>query len=208
MVINLTKCVGCYSCTIACKTEHFLPPGVIWNRVVVFEAEKLNKQIYPTLCNHCREPQCVDVCPTGATQQREDGIVWVNSDDCIGCRSCLMACPYQVRVINEEPREFFPGQGWTPYEEMRAKRYPLQLKTPSKCNFCMERIDEGMKQGLTPGEDWEATPVCVNSCPASARIFGNLDDDRSDVSTALRVGKGQQLRAEAGTEPCVYYVTK
>lgn len=208
MVINLTRCVGCYACVIACKTEHFLPPDVAWNRVMVFEAEELNKQIYPTLCNHCREPQCVDVCPTGATQQREDGVVWIDGDICIGCKSCVMACPYQVRVVNEAPNEYFPGQGLTPYEEMRGKLYPLQEGTPSKCNFCMERLDEGMTRGLKPGVDREASPACVNMCPASARIFGDLDDPLSEVCAALKTGKGYQLKPEAETDPCVYYVTK
>jgi len=208
MVINLTRCVGCYACVLACKTEHFLPPDVVWNRVTVFEAEELNKQIYPTLCNHCRDPYCVEVCPTGATQQREDGIVWVDPDICIGCRSCVMNCPYQVRVVNEKPKEYFPGQGLTPYEEMRDKLYPLQEGTPSKCNFCMERIDEGMKHGLKPGVDREATPACVNVCPASARIFGDMDDHDGEPSMALRIGRGYQLKPEAGTDPCVYYVTK
>lgn len=208
MVINLTKCVGCYACVIACKTEHFLPPDVAWNRVTVYEAEGINKQIYPTLCNHCRKPACVDVCPTGATQQRDDGIVWVNGDDCIGCRSCVMACPYQVRVMNEKPGEYFSGQGQTPYEDMRAKLYPLQLKTVSKCNFCMERIDEGLKRGLIPGKDREATPACVIACPTSARIFGDLDDRMSASSRALREGKGYPLHPKAGTDPCVFYVNK
>lgn len=208
MVINLTRCVGCYSCVISCKTEHFLGPDVVWNRVMIFEAEEMNKQIYPTLCNHCRDPLCVDACPTGATQQREDGIVWVDPDNCIGCRSCMMACPYQVRVMNEKPKAYFPGQGLTPYEEMREKLYPLQEGTPSKCNFCMERIDEGLKSGLKPGADREATPACVNACPASARIFGDLDDPFSEVFTARSVGKGYQLRPEADTDPCVYYVTR
>ncbi|MFW9847276.1 MAG: 4Fe-4S dicluster domain-containing protein [Candidatus Thorarchaeota archaeon] len=208
MVINLSRCVGCYSCVLACKTEHYLPPDVVWNRVMVFEAEELNKQIYPTLCNHCRDPYCVEVCPTGATQQRKDGIVWVDPDICIGCRSCIMNCPYQVRVLNEKPKEYFPVQGFTPYEEMRDRLYPLQEGTPSKCNFCMERIDKGMKQGLKPGVDREATPACVIACPASARIFGDMDDHDSEPSMALRIGRGYQLKPEAGTDPCVYYVTK
>jgi Fe-S-cluster-containing dehydrogenase component len=208
MVINLTRCVGCYACVAACKFEHFLGPYVYWNAVRIFEAEGLNKQIYPTLCNHCRDPHCVDVCPTGATQQREDGIVWVDQDICIGCRSCVMNCPYQVRVVNEKPKEYFPGQGLTPYEEMRDKLYPMQLGTVSKCVFCMERIDYGLAHGLKPGIDKEATPACVNICPTACRIFGDLDDPYSEPSVALRVGKGYQLRPEAGTDPCVYYVTK
>lgn len=208
MVINLTRCVGCYACVLSCKTEHFLPPDVTWNRVMVFEAQDLNKQIYPTLCNHCRDPYCVEVCPTGATQQREDGIVWVYPDICIGCRSCVMNCPYQVRVVNEKAKEYFPNQGLTPFEEMRNRLYPLQEGTPSKCNFCMERIDEGIEHGLKPGVDREATPACVNACPASARIFGDLDDDDSEPSMALRIGRGYQLKPDSGTDPCVYYVTK
>ena len=208
MVINLTRCVGCYSCVLACKTEHFLPPNAAWNRVLVSETSDSYKQILPILCNHCREPLCVDVCPTGATQQREDGIVWVDEDKCIGCRSCMMACPYQVRVFNEKPGEYFPGQGFTPYEKMRGKLYPLQLNTVSKCNFCLEIIDEGLKNGLRPGVDREAIPACVNACPASARIFVDLDDPHSKASTALKQGKGYQLRPEAGTDPCVHYVSK
>jgi Fe-S-cluster-containing dehydrogenase component len=192
----------------ACKQEHFLGPDVSWNRVAIFEAEELNKQIYPTLCNHCKDPYCVEVCPTGATQQREDGIVWVDPDICIGCRSCVMNCPYQVRVVNEKPKEYFPGQGMTPYEQMRDKLYPLQAGTPSKCNFCMERLDYGLSKGLKPGADKEATPACVNICPAEARIFGDMDDHASEPSMALRIGRGFQLKPEAGTDPCVYYVTK
>ena len=71
MAINLTRCVGCYACVIACKMEHFLPPDVAWNRVAIFEGEGLNKQIYPTLCNHCKDPSCVAVCPTGALSIEE-----------------------------------------------------------------------------------------------------------------------------------------
>ena len=208
MAINLTRCVGCYACVIACKTEHFLSSNVAWNRVAIFEGEGIHKQIYPTLCNHCKEPFCVDVCPTGATSQREDGIVWVDPDKCIGCRSCMMACPYQVRVYNEKPEEYFPGQGLTPYEEMREQMYPLQLGTVSKCNFCVERIDRGLKNGRIPGMDREATPACVNACPTKARIFGDLDEPEGAVTKAVETGKGYQLRPEAGTDPCVYYITK
>jgi len=208
MAINLTRCVGCYACVIACKTEHFLPPDVAWNRVAISEVEGINKQIYPTLCNHCEDPSCVDVCPTGATSRREDGIVVVDPDICIGCRSCMIACPYQVRVYNEEPGEYYPRQGLTPYEEMREKVYPLQLGTVSKCNFCAERVDRALDNGLIPGVDRSVTPACVNACPAHARIFGDLDDPESEVSISVRTGKGYQLKPEAGTNPNVFYITK
>jgi phenylacetyl-CoA:acceptor oxidoreductase subunit 1 len=208
MVINLTKCVGCFACVIACKTDHALGPDVSWNNVNIFEAKGIKKQIYPTLCNHCREPHCVEVCPTGATSQRDDGIVIVDQDLCIGCRSCVLNCPYQVRVPYEEPKEYFPGQGLTPLEEIRDKIYPWQEGTVSKCNFCKERIDEGLRTGLKPGIDREATNACVNACPTEARIFGDLDDPFSNASEELRIGKGYQLKPELGTDPCVFYVTK
>ena len=120
----------------------------------------------------------------------------------------MMACPYQVRVYNERPREYYPGQGLTPYEEMREKMYPLQTGTVSKCNFCLERLDKALDNGQKPGLDREVTPACVNACPTKARIFGDLDDPESEISISIRVGKGYQLRPETGTDPCVFYITK
>ena len=89
-----------------------------------------------------------------------------------------------------------------------GKSLLLQLGTVSKCTFCMDRIDMALKNGKRPGVDREVTPACVNSCPASARIFGDLDDPESNVSAAIRIGKGYQLKPESATEPCVYYITK
>ena len=120
----------------------------------------------------------------------------------------MMACPYQVRVYNEKPGEYYPGQGFTPYEEMRDKLYPLEQGTVSKCNFCIERVDKALENGGKPGIDRDVTPACVNACPAKARIFGDLDDPESEVSLAIRVGRGYQLKADAGTDPCVFYIQK
>ena len=210
MVINLIKCIACYGCTVRCIEEHFLPPDMLWNRVLISEtgvSPDAIKHIYPVLCNHCKEPACVDVCPTGATQQREeDGIVWVDSNKCIGCRYCLIACPYQVRTFYADEKEWFPGQGFTEWEEMREKIYPLQTGTVYKCNFCKERIDEAVAKGLKPGVDWEATPACVNTCPTKARYFGDLDDAESEVSRLISGRRAVQLHPEFGTDPSVYYI--
>lgn len=210
MVINLHTCIGCYNCMISCKQEHFLPPGVFFSRVLVGEMgtyPSVLKLVYPVLCNHCDEPSCVDVCPSGATIKREDGIVIVDPDICIGCRSCLLACPYQQRSYLSNPdAEYFPGQGLTPYEEMGKQLYPLQKGTVAKCNFCAEIIDMGLGKGLVPGVDREATPVCVNACPVHARHFGDLDDPESDISTLIRNKKASPLRTEYGTEPSVFYI--
>lgn len=212
MVIDLQKCVGCYACQVACKMEHFLPPGIFWNRVVVGETGKyptVTKQLYPVLCNHCQEAACVKACPTGATEKREDGIVMVNYDECVGCRYCLIACPYQQRTFYADgKKEYFPGQGLTELELIGRELYPLQVGTVVKCNFCAERVDEGLQKGLKPGVDREASPACVNACPPKARTFGDLDDPASEVSRLIREKKGMPLHAEYGTEPSVYYIIR
>jgi Fe-S-cluster-containing dehydrogenase component len=211
MIIDLRKCVGCYSCMISCKQEHFLPPGVFWNRIIVGETGNypaVSKQMYPVLCNHCTEAACVKACPTRATTRREDGIVIVDYAKCVGCRYCLIACPYQQRTFYaDDEKEYYPGQGLTEYEVIGRELYPLEKGTVMKCNFCVERIDEGIKKGLRPGIDREATPACVIACPTEARVFGDLDDPNSEVSRKLLEEKGVQLHPEYGTDPSVYYIS-
>ncbi len=211
MVIDLRKCIGCYGCMVACKVEHFLPPGIFWNRVLIGERgtyPTVTKQIYPVICNHCAEAVCVEACPTGATSQREDGTVIIESEQCVGCRYCLIACPYQQRTYYADGnKEYFPGQGLTEFEEIGKELYPLEPGTVVKCNFCAERIDAGLKNGLKPGEDREATPACVITCPTNARVFGDLDNPTSEVSRLIKERRGFQLHPEFGTDPSVYYVT-
>ncbi len=212
MVIDLKKCVNCYACTIACKQEHFLPPGIFWNRLLVSEEGSFpnaRKITYPILCNHCGNPVCVDVCPTEATYQREDGIVEVDSDKCIGCQSCVLACPYQQRAFLSDAqtrKEYFPGQGVTELERIGTTLYPLQGGTVVKCNFCSEKIDKALAEGLKPGVDQRATPACVTTCMVKARHFGDIEDPNSNVSVLIKKRGGFVLRPELGTEPSVYYV--
>jgi phenylacetyl-CoA:acceptor oxidoreductase 27-kDa subunit len=210
MVIDLKKCINCYACMIACKQEHFLPPGVYWNRVIVSESgeyPQVVKLVYPVLCNHCKEAPCVNVCPSGASTRREDGIVTIDPKKCTGCQYCVVACPYQQRTFLEDgKKEYFPGQGLTEYEVIGKKLYPLEPGTVIKCNFCKERVDSGIKAGIKPGIDRAATPACVITCPVKARHFGDLDDPESNVSKLIRVRKGYTLHPEFGTEPSVYYV--
>ncbi len=209
MVIDLKRCVGCYACVMICKQEHFLPPGVTWGKLIMKETgtyPNITKHVYPILCNHCAEPACIKVCPTNATYQRKDGVVVVDADKCVGCRSCLIVCPYQIRTYISAEKEYFPGQGFTEFEKLRKKLYPNKTRVVSKCNFCQERIDAGLKKGLKPGVDREATPACVNICPAKARIFDNLDDPESEVSKLIRRKRATQFHPEYGTEPSVYYV--
>jgi len=109
---------------------------------------------------------------------------------------------------NDDKKEYFPGQGLTPFEVLGKKLYPLQKGTVTKCTFCVERIDAGLKKGLKPGVDREATPACVNACVPKARVFGDLDDPSNEVSRLIKEKKGKQFHGEFGTDPAVYYLAK
>jgi Fe-S-cluster-containing dehydrogenase component len=195
---------------ISCKQENFIPPFYFWNRVIIGELGKYpsaRKLIYPVLCNHCEDAPCATVCPTGATSKRDDGIVKIDYEKCIGCRYCLIACPYQQRsFFKDDEKEYFPGQGLTPLEELGKKLRNYKKGTVFKCDFCSERIDKGLKRGLKPGVDPEATPACVLACPAKARHFGDSHKGQSEVSKLIREKKGTQLRPDFETDPSVYYL--
>ena len=210
MVVDLRKCVRCFACIAACRIEHFLPMGISWPRLVALETggEHPTVSTYSVRCNQCQDAPCVEVCPTGATQLRDDGIVYIDQDKCVGCRYCVIACPYQNRTFlsKDKDKGFFPGWVQTDFEKAGKKLYPHTLGTTEKCNFCLERIDAGLAQGLKPGEDREATPACVNTCPARALIFGDLDDPDSEVSRLIRENGGFQLHPEYDTDPSVYFI--
>lgn len=211
MVINLAKCTRCHACVAACRIEHFLPMRVTWPRLIAYETDagkNVEVSTYPVRCNQCKDAPCVKVCPTGATQQREDGIVWIDQNKCAGCRYCVLACPYQNRTFVGKDRDpgQFPGYARTGFEKAGKKIYPHQVGTTEKCNFCMERIDAGIQRGLKPGKDRDATPACVNTCQARALTFGDLDDPESEVSTLIREKNGFQLHPEYGSDPSVYYI--
>jgi len=194
MVIDLKRCIGCYACAVACKAENATPPDVLWCRVIKQESGTyplVRRISVPLQCMHCREPACLPVCPTGATYKRADGIVDIDRDKCVGCRACMMACPYQARFFQEGNETYFPG-GVTPYESRGYGRH--QAGTVSKCNFCLPRLEQGLE------------PACVANCMARARIFGDLDDPQSEVSRTIRERGGTQLYAELGTDPSIYYL--
>jgi Fe-S-cluster-containing dehydrogenase component len=210
MVVDLTKCVRCYACLAACRIEHFLPMGINWPKLVAMETGGEHPMVstYSVRCNHCKDAPCVEVCPTAATTRREDGIVTVDQNKCVGCRYCVIACPYQNRTFlsKDKDKGFFPGQGLTPFEKAGKKLYKHQIGTTEKCNFCAERIDDGMAKGLVPGKDREATPACVNTCPARALTVGDLDDPDSEISRLIKEKKGFQLHPEYETDPSVYFI--
>ncbi len=195
MVLDLKRCIGCYSCTIACKQDNATPPGM--SHAPVYQTEvgrypKAKRIFIPVLCNHCKDPPCVKACPTGAMHKRADGIVLVDQDRCCGVRSCVLACPYGAIQFYDSPVGYFK-EGLTPYEEIAYAKY--QKRTVRKCDLCADRIDQSLD------------PSCVLACPTNCRIFGDLDDKDSNPSKLLKErGGGKALLAEAGTNPSVLYV--
>lgn len=196
MVIDLRKCVGCNACTVACKQENATPPGVYWSKVLQYEVGRYPRarmRFLPMLCMHCRQAPCLEACPTGATYRHPAGPVLVDEGRCVGCRYCVMACPYEARTHNaSEPRGYFPGKGLTPYEQTGYARHARG--TIEKCTFCVHRLEEGKE------------PACVATCPAGARLLGNLDDPTSKVALLVKEGIAKPRMEELGTEPSVFYI--
>lgn len=197
MTIDLKRCMGCQTCALGCKMQNNVPMGTLWNRILTDGGEdvdsargefpNLHKSWMPLACLHCENAPCVKVCPVGATYRDNDGRILINYDRCIGCRYCMAACPYNVRVFNWQEPVREPGFS---YGDVPARPKGVV----EKCTLCVERTSKGKE------------PVCVEVCPAKARMFGDLDDPNSEVSKAIRERGGQQLLAEKGTKPQVYYL--
>jgi phenylacetyl-CoA:acceptor oxidoreductase subunit 1 len=206
MVADLRRCVGCQTCTAACKHANATPPGVQWRRVLDIEMGEypdVQRAFVPMGCQHCDEPPCADVCPTTATRKRADGVVTIDYDLCIGCAYCTVACPYQARFLS--PKGVF-AYGAQPTENEELRDDEAKRSVATKCTFCVERIDAGTEKGLTPGVHPEATPACVNSCIAEALHFGDLDDPQSNVSRLLVQHKHFRINEELGTGPGFHYL--
>lgn len=195
LVIDLDICVGCHACAVHCKewnTSGYsapltdkdpygeAPDGVWFNRVHTFEVEDEGASQtvhFPKSCLHCEDAPCVTVCPTGASYKREeDGIVLVNPDTCIGCKLCSWACPYGAR-------EYDDTEG-----------------VMKKCTLCVDKI-----YNETLPED-ERVPVCVSTCPAGARHFGDLGDENSDISKLVAKRQGYDLMPDQDTKPVNKYL--
>jgi len=214
MVVDMKKCLqkdGCTACIDACHKVHNVPQienseeevKWIWkekyentfpNHAHKYTEKTLKDKPVLVLCNHCESPPCVRVCPTQATFKKEsDGIVMMDQHRCIGCRYCIVACPYGSRSFNwSDPRqalgdEIDPG-------------FPTRTKgVVEKCNFCAERLARG------------EVPACVEACHQTAGtgalLFGDLEDPNSEISIALSNKHSIQRKPELGTAPQIYYLT-
>ncbi|TDA70259.1 MAG: 4Fe-4S dicluster domain-containing protein [Clostridia bacterium] len=200
MTVDLKRCIGCQTCAVACRMQNNVPMGMLWNRVLTDGGEHLDrargtypyltKSWLPLACQHCENAPCVKVCPVGATYKREeDGLVLIDYDKCIGCRYCMAACPYNVRVFNWKEPVRQPGHDYGDAKVPKRRKGIVE-----KCSFCVERVHQG------------AEPMCVLCCPAKARKFGDLNDPDSEVSTLIRRRRTKQLLEDKGTRPQVYYL--
>jgi len=199
MVFDLKRCIGCNACVIGCKQENSLPDGMFFTRTLSEEYRRLPRRQPSCISRHCainaRMLPARRSVPSGATYTRDDGIVMVNADVCIGCGSCAVACPYDQRSQVDKDllsHGLFGTDELTPFEEDGYKRFVPG--TITKCDFCSERVDAGLD------------PACVVTCPTDARIFGDLDDPDSKASTLIRERDGKQPMPELKTKPKVYYI--
>lgn len=208
MVIDLRKCheqADCNDCVTACHTTHNVPKWEnpkdevkwIWKESFEhafhdqehpYQQESLKHLPALVLCNHCDNPPCVRVCPTGATWKREkDGIVMMDWHRCIGCRYCVVACPYGSRSFNwRDPR---------PKIQKIEPDFPTRSRgVVEKCTFCEERLARGM------------LPACVEACKYGAMHFGDLEDPNSNVRELLSERYTIRRKPGLGTNPEVYYI--
>lgn len=204
MVIDLQKCVGCDTCTVSCKAENRTPPGITYNVVmeeIIGDYPSLSIVNLPRPCMQCDKPPCVQVCPTRATYKMENGIVTIDNDRCIGCRYCIVACPYGARSYDfghsyEDEMIGFNDVTSPEYGVDRGER--KKRKTPigtvRKCSFCYHRLERGEE------------PACVETCIGDARYIGDINDPNSVVAKLAASPRAFRLKEELGTEPNVIYL--
>lgn len=189
MVIDLEQCVGCDNCTTACKLDNETGTGIRWGRVVEEESGEFPhvRKIYlPLLCMHCENAECAKVCPTRATYKDERGLVLIDYEKCMGCKYCMVACPYQARYFNEA---LAPPPGVPVMGDGDSRKGAVE-----KCDFCHDRLTAGQQ------------PRCVEACPYDARFFGDRDNPDDPVAKLLREQKAVVLKSEGGFGPSVYYI--
>ncbi len=199
IAINLERCVGCNTCANACKMQNNIPMGMLYNRVVTDgvghggrrdgRLPEPHPHVHPRACQHCENPACLKVCPTGATYKDDKGRVEIHYDKCIGCRICMAACPYNARVFNWNEPVRDPNWNYGDYA------VPVRPRASPRSARCARSAPTA------------ATSPCACACvPARARTFGDLDDpDPTSRRSRARTTATHQLLEEFGTRPQLRY---
>ena len=189
MVLNMDRCIGCYTCVVACKMANGTRPGVDYNSVKVVEwgnYPDAHQRYQLNMCMHCEDAACVKACPIEATYTTEEGVVVVDYDKCIGCGACVAACPYGARTLVTEDEYNYEGIV-QPYEEQTKER---GVNLVEKCNFCIGRVKNG------------EAPMCTVQGPGQCRIFGDVEDPESEISKYIAARGAKQVE---GTRIWVVY---
>ena len=214
MAIDLNRCFGCQTCAVACKMANNLPVDTAYNLVYTKSDTDYSYpgvatpkgalaydnaggsfpngilSFFPLSCQHCSNPVCAEVCPTGATlKDPETGIVTVDYEVCIGCETCATACPYDVRALIKEDASY--------YLDIQVGEYdapPHIGGTVEKCTFCKNLIDRG------------EVPACMQLCPGRARYWGDLDDPESEINKAIEGREILKYLEGEGTQPNTFYL--
>jgi molybdopterin-containing oxidoreductase family iron-sulfur binding subunit len=221
MAIDIDRCTACGSCTIACRQENNVPPlgaelehqgaHIEWMSLLWEEPEEPGgmPSAIPFPCQHCADAPCIKACPVGATSKSPDGITLQTWDRCIGCRYCMVACPYGRRSFNwKEPKwEGTQVQMLNPDVATRPKG------VVEKCTFCLHRIRRVEEEAALDGRDVtdaevQRLPACAAACPAAAITFGDLEDPESEVARQSRSPRAFRLLEHLGTKPSVVYLKR
>ena len=197
MVIDLSRCRNARQCVSACSKMHYLPPHHEWMKVFLMQdAEDLSPYWFPKPCFHCDTPACVNVCPVGATFKREDGLVLIDNERCIGCKFCMAACPYSSRVFNWGEPESPKGAAYSPESSV-----PQRMGTVGKCDFCPDFFQKG------------ELPDCITACPNGVLFYGDKNEDvvtngteSFRFSELVKNKSAFRYMEELGTRPNVYYL--
>ncbi len=209
MAIDVDKCIGCRRCVYACAMENNVQKnaGMEWIKVLEVDREgapelegarddytvapKPGKVYVPVACQHCENPPCVMVCPVRATWKEEDGIVVIDYDRCIGCKYCIVACPYGARRFNLLPPSIDPLE-LNPNMHLLGN-VPRPVHVVEKCTWCIQRTRKG------------GVPACVEACPVGARSFGDLNNPESPIRRIIEEYGVFVLKPETGTKPRLFY---
>ena len=203
MVIDEAKCDGCKKCTEACQAMHHTESDREWIKVFTMkDAEATAPYFFPKPCFHCDNPPCTKVCPVNATFKRQDGIVLIDNERCIGCRMCMAACPYSTRFFNWSAPSAAQKAEVGDIAYSPEQSVPRRMGTVEKCDFCPDMIRQGKM------------PACVSGCPMDVIYFGDQNEDAVTnasgvtvkLSKLLEDNAGYRHLEELGTEPRVYYL--